>query len=167
MHHNGRTTYGVGRRVGAAGNVLLATLVDQVLDGDSDDDGDLDIQLGALVEDTETIGAGATSDQVSEEATTETGVDVGGVTGVDGLVAARELSLVTTLGLGLLDGHALGDGEANTTVLLGLEGLGGHGSGHGGEGKSNGGQRELHFEYGELKSVVFKKVDRVFGVSKK
>lgn len=30
-------TYGAGRRVLAAGNVLLALLVDQVLDGNTDD----------------------------------------------------------------------------------------------------------------------------------
>lgn len=33
-------TYGTGGRVGTAGNVLLAALVDEVLDGHSDGDGD-------------------------------------------------------------------------------------------------------------------------------
>lgn len=33
-------TYGAGGRVLAAGNVLLALLVDKVLDGDGKDDGD-------------------------------------------------------------------------------------------------------------------------------
>lgn len=35
-----RRTYGIGGRVGAAGNVLLAALVDEVLDGHGDGDGD-------------------------------------------------------------------------------------------------------------------------------
>lgn len=33
-------TYGSGRRVRTAGDVLLALLVEQVLDGNSDEDGD-------------------------------------------------------------------------------------------------------------------------------
>jgi hypothetical protein len=33
-------TYGIGRRVGTAGNVLLAALVDKVLEGHSDGNGD-------------------------------------------------------------------------------------------------------------------------------
>lgn len=48
----------------------------------------LKIELGALVEDTNTIGTRATADQVGEDATTQTGVDIGGVTGVSGFVAA-------------------------------------------------------------------------------
>lgn len=33
-------THGSGRRAGTAGHVLLATLVDKILDGNSDEDGD-------------------------------------------------------------------------------------------------------------------------------
>lgn len=36
-------TYGSGGRVGTAGNVLLAALVEEILDGDGDEDGDCDI----------------------------------------------------------------------------------------------------------------------------
>lgn len=35
-------TYGSGRRVRTAGDVLLALLVEQVLDGDTNEDGDCD-----------------------------------------------------------------------------------------------------------------------------
>ena len=63
----------------------------------------LSIELGALVEDTSTIGTRARADQVGEETTTKTGVNISGVTSVGGLVAARQLSLVTTLGLSLLN----------------------------------------------------------------
>ena len=137
---------GVGARVGAAGNVLLAALVDDVLDGDTDD-GDLDIELGALVEDTSTGGTGASTDQVGEGTAEDTGVDIGGVTGVDGLVAARELGLVTTLGLGLLDGEVTGDGEARLLVL----GLSGGSGSEGSEAEEDSGDGELHFECGGIK----------------
>lgn len=49
----------------------------------------LKIELGALVEDTSTLGTRARADQVGEDPTTQTGVDTGGVTGVGSLVAAR------------------------------------------------------------------------------
>jgi hypothetical protein len=113
-----RDTHGAGRRVLAAGNVLLALLVDEILDGDSNEDGDLEIQLGALVEETETGSTGARADEVAEGTAEHARVDIGGVTGVGGLVAARELSLVTTLGLGLLDGHVVGNGELDVGVAL-------------------------------------------------
>lgn len=49
----------------------------------------LKIELGALVEDTSTLGTRARADQVGEDPTTQTGVDTGGVTGIGSLVAAR------------------------------------------------------------------------------
>lgn len=78
-------------------------------------------------------------------------VDISGVTSVDGLVAARELSLVTTLGLGLLDGHITGDGEARLLVLslkTIVHGLSGHGSSEGSEAEDNSGDGELHCDGG-------------------
>jgi hypothetical protein len=111
-------THGAGGGVLAAGNVLLALLVDQVLDGNGNDDGDLEIQLGALVEQTQTVRAGARADQVAEGAAEHAGVDIGGVTSPGGLVTAGELSLVTALGLSLLDSHVVGDREADLGVAL-------------------------------------------------
>jgi hypothetical protein len=115
----------------------------------------LGVELGALVKDTETGGTRASTDEVGEGATQHARVDVSGVTGVGGLVAARELSLVTTLGLGLLDSQAVGNGEARSIAVLVLETishvLGGHGSGEAGEGEDNGGESELHLERRVLK----------------
>jgi len=146
----------VGGRGGvlAAGNVLLALLVDQVLDGDGNKNGDLEIQLGALVEETETISTGASTDQVGQSTAEHARVDIGGVTGVGGLVAAGELSLVTALGLSLLDGHVLGNGELDVGVALVANAVGvtnttsggadgGKGSDGGSEAK-NSGESELH-----------------------
>ena len=120
----------------------------------------LGVELGALVEDTSASCTGASTDQVGQDTTTETRVDVGGVTGVGGFVAARELSLVTTLGLTLLNGHTVGDGPLDVAVaavagratVLGLHAiahvLSGHGSSQGGEGEDDGAQRELHCDGG-------------------
>jgi hypothetical protein len=148
-------TYGAGGRVLAAGNVLLALLVDQILDGDGNKDGDLEVQLGALVEETETVGAGSSTDQVAESASKDARVDVGGVTGVGGLVAARKLSLVTALGLGLLDSHVIGDREADVGVALVADavgvtntasrGAGGRKGISGGSEGQNSGESELHY----------------------
>ena len=102
----------------------------------------LDIELGALVEDTSTLGTGASTDQVGEGTAEEAGVDIGGVTGVGGDVAARELSLVTTLGLGLLDSQVTRDGEARLATL----GLSGSGSGEGSKADEDSGDGELHCE---------------------
>lgn len=141
-------THGAGRRVLAAGNVLLALLVDDVLDGDTDD-GDLEIELGALVEETETVSTGAGADQVAEGAAEHARVDIGGVTGVGGLVAARELSLVTTLGLSLLDSEVVGNRELDVGVTLvgdTVASAGGRrkGSDSGGKAEDNSGESELH-----------------------
>lgn len=145
---------GAGGRVLAAGNVLLALLVDQILDGDGNEDGDLEVQLGALVEETKTVRAGASTDQVAEGAAEHARVDIGGVTGVGGLVAARELSLVTALGLGLLDGHVIRDREADVGVALVSDtiavtnttsrGAGGRESNNGGSEGQDSGESELH-----------------------
>ena len=86
MNRSGNT-YGAGRRVLAASNVLLALLVDEILEGNAND-GDLEVELGALVEETKTVGTGASTDQVAESTAQHTGVDIGGVTGVGRLVAA-------------------------------------------------------------------------------
>lgn len=139
---------GAGRRVLAAGDVLLALLVDDVLDGDTDD-GDLEIELGALVEETETVSTGAGADQVAEGAAEDARVDIGGVTSVGGLVAAGELSLVTTLGLSLLDGEVIGDRELDVGVALVADTVsstsgGRESSDSGGEAEDNSGESELH-----------------------
>lgn len=148
-------THGARRRILATSNVLLALLVDEVLNGDTNENRDLEIQLGALVEETKARGTGTRTDEVAEGTSKDTRVDVGGVTSVDSLVAARELSLVTALGLRLLDGHVVGDREANVSVALVADtvtatsttgGRDGRGKsvGSGGEAEDNGGERELH-----------------------
>jgi hypothetical protein len=151
-------THGAGGGVLAAGNVLLALLVDQILNGDGNEDGDLQIQLGALVEETQAVGTGASTDQVAEGTAEHARVDIGGVTGVGGLVAARELSLVTALGLSLLDSHVIGDREADLGVALvgdtvGIANTTGRGadgrqSSDGGSEAEESGQSELHCDCG-------------------
>jgi hypothetical protein len=160
MEWNSWSTHGAGGRVLAAGNVLLALLIDEVLCGDTND-GDLEVELGALVEESEARSTGAGADQVAESTAEHAGVDVGGVTGVDGLVAARELSLVTTLGLSLLDGHVVRDSEANVGVALVADTVAvtsatGGGTSRrksvdgGSEAEDNSGDRELHCDRLEL-----------------
>lgn len=61
-------------------------------------------QLAALVEETETLGAGAAANEAREKTTQDTRVDVGGVTGVGGLVAAGQDRVFTADSLALLDG---------------------------------------------------------------
>lgn len=131
------STYGVGGRVLAASNVLLALLVEEVANRDEVDNGD--VELGALVEETKTLGAGTAANEVTQGATEDAAVGLGGVASVGGLVAAGQLGLVTALGGGLVDGHVVGDGEVLVRAA-------GHGSDGGSEGEDNGGQRELHFD---------------------
>lgn len=69
------------------------------------------VELGALIEETKTLSTRALADQAREGTAQKTAVGLGAVTGVDGLVAAGEGGLVTTLGLSLADSHVLGDGE--------------------------------------------------------
>jgi hypothetical protein len=114
----------------------------------------LSVQLGALVEDTDTIGTGASTDQVGQKTATEARVDISGVTGVGGLVTARELSLVTALGLSLLDSHVVRDREADVGVALVADavgvtnttsrGAGGRKGISGGSEGQNSGESELH-----------------------
>jgi hypothetical protein len=152
---------GSGRRL-AASNVLLALLADDVLDGDPDD-GDLDRELGALLEETKTLGARSSTNEVGQGTSEETAVNVGAVTSVGGLVAAGQLSLVTALVLGLLDSHVAGDGEANVAVALvaGTVGVAravvidggrrrttGHGHDGGSESKNSSSDGELHCDGG-------------------
>jgi hypothetical protein len=151
-------THGAGGGVLATGNVLLALLVDEILDGDGNKDRDLEVELGALVEETETVSTGAGADEVAEGAAEHARVDIGGVTGVGGLVTARELGLVTTLRLSLLDSHVIGDREADVgvplvgdTVGVALTTGGGadrrKSSDSGGEGQDSG-DSELHCDSG-------------------
>lgn len=112
-------------------------------------------ELGALVEETETLAARAGADEVAESTGEDALVNVGGVTGVGGLVAAGELGLVTALLGGLLDGDVVGDREADLAVALavvvGEVAVGvavadgrGQSSDGGSEGHDSSGDGELH-----------------------
>lgn len=93
---------------------------------------------------------------MAQSASKDTLVDISGVSGIGGVVAARELSLVSTLGLGLLDGQVVGDREANLGVSLvsnavSVANTTGRGanwrqSGHGSSEAEDCGKSELHFE---------------------
>jgi hypothetical protein len=69
-----------------------------------------------LVEETKTGSARARANETTKSTRQDTAGDLVGVTSIDSLVAARELSLVTALGLGLIDGHVIRDREANTRL---------------------------------------------------
>ena len=120
-----------------------------------------DGELGALLEETKTLRARAGTEEVAKGTSEDTAVNVGGVTSVGGLVAARQLSLVTTLGLGLLDGNVIGDREANVAVALVAVAVGnavavatsrggsaGEGHDGGSEGKDSSSDGELHCDGG-------------------
>ena len=101
----------------------------------------LEVELGALVEDTQALGTRAGTDKVGESASKDARVDIGGVTGISSRVAARKLRLVTALGLSLLDGQVIGDREARRVAVLS-----GDGSSKASKGEDNGGESELHLE---------------------
>jgi hypothetical protein len=117
----------------------------------------IDRELAALVEETETVRARATADEAGESTTKETGVGGDSVASVSSLVAAGECGLVTTLGLGLLDGHRLLDREADVAIVdvantvtgayaASLRAKAGKSNDGGCKGEDNGAQRELHFD---------------------
>jgi hypothetical protein len=93
---------------------------------------------------------------VAQGSSKDTLVDIGGVSSIGGVVAARELGLVATLGLGLLDRQVVGDREANLGVSLVSDAVSvanttGRGpdwrqSGHSSSEAEDCGKSELHFE---------------------
>lgn len=147
-----RVSYGFRRRVLAAGNVLLALLIHQVLHMDKESNGE--IQFGTLVEQTEAISARTSADEIAEQTPEKARVHIGGVTGKGGLVAAGQLGLVTALGLSLLDSHVIGDREAdvgvalvgNSVAVTNATSGGAHGrqSSNSGSEAKTGGESELH-----------------------
>lgn len=118
----------------------------------------LDRELGALLEETQTLGARSSTNEVGQGTSEETAVNVGAVTSVGGLVAAGQLSLVTALVFGLLDSHVAGDGEANLAVAIVAVTIAGtvtsgrratgHGHNGGSESKNSSGDGELHCDGG-------------------
>jgi hypothetical protein len=116
------------------------------------------IKLGALIEETKTFGTRPGADEAAEGTRQKTLINGCGVTGVRGLVAARELGLVTALVGGLLDGHVFGDRELDVAVALVANtiaselGIMGRREGRDGGGESNdsGSNGELHCEEVEV-----------------
>ena len=62
-------TYGFGLVVLAAGNVLLALLLDELVESTADDvkDRDVETEVVALTEETETIATGATANGILQD----------------------------------------------------------------------------------------------------
>ena len=115
----------------------------------------LEGELGALVEETQTRGASTATNQVIQSTGQQTVVDLGGVAGVGGLVAAGQLGLVTALGGGLLDGQVVGHRETDLGVALVVDAVAivdvvgdllrlGKGGRSGGEESDTRGDAELH-----------------------
>jgi hypothetical protein len=64
----------------------------------------LDVKLRALVKETKTTGPGTSTGNVAEGTGKNPRVNVGGISSPGSVVTTRELCLVTTLSLSLLDG---------------------------------------------------------------
>lgn len=149
-----RVSYSGRRRVLAAGNVLLALLIHQVLNRNTSKGSNGEIQFRTLVEQTETLRARTRADEIAEQSRENALVDIGGVVGIGGLVAAGQLGLVAALGLSLQDSHVLGNMEADLGVALVGNPVGvtnaTSGGAHGGESSNSGseaktsGECELH-----------------------
>ena len=97
------------------------------------------VQVIAAVEETKAVGTGTTAHSVLQNSREETGVDISDGASDSLLVAAGDNGVVATLGLGILKGDILGEGELNTVTLAG-------GQGHGGGSEEESGSDELHFD---------------------
>lgn len=110
------------------------------------------VELGALVEQTKTLSARATTEQVGQRTGQGAVSNGGGVTSVSSTVAARELGLVAALVGGLLDSHVVGNRELDVAVTLvsdtvaGSLDTGGRRKSHdrGGKGNNSSSDGELH-----------------------
>lgn len=126
----------------------------------------IDVELGALVEQTETLGTVLTSEEVLEGTSERTRSNLDLVTSHGGVVAASDLVVVTAGGLGLLNGDVVVDGPER--LLLALANLSTLGAGanvgqsncRGSESKDN--RSVLHFD-----GFWFFSEERVFGKCKK
>lgn len=97
------------------------------------------VQVIAAIEETKAIGTGTTTHSVLQNSREETGVDISDGASDSLLVAAGDNGVVATLGLGVLKGDILGEGELNTVTLAG-------GQGHSGGSEEESGSEELHFD---------------------
>ena len=78
----------------------------------------LNVELGALIEQTKATSSGAGADEVTESTSEQSLIDISSISGVGCVVTAGELCLVATFGLGLLDSHVIGNREPNLSVSL-------------------------------------------------
>jgi hypothetical protein len=136
----------IGRVALAASNVVLALAVDEV--GDADED--IDIELGALVKETKTLGTVLSSEKIGKSTGKRTGGNLNLITSEGGVVAASDLVVVTAGSLGFLNGYVVADGPEG--LLAGILG-GALGRRRSNVGKSDCGSSdgkksdsELHFE---------------------
>lgn len=140
---------GVGRVALAASNVGLALAVDEV--GDTNEN--INVKLGALVEETKTLGTVLAPEKVGEGTGERAGCNSDLITGEGGVVAASDLVVVTTGSLGLLDGNVVANrpesllGAHLVTLGRSRSNVGESNCGSS-ESKKSGG--ELHFEGGWL-----------------
>lgn len=110
----------------------------------------IDVELGALVEKTETLGTVLASEKVLEGTSERAGLNLNLVAGEGGVVAASNLVVVTTGSLGFLDGHVVANRpESLLSANLGALGRSRANVGESGcgssESKKSGG--ELHFDF--------------------
>lgn len=99
------------------------------------------VEVIATVEETQAIGAGATTDSTGQNTVKNTVVDVGDRASVGLLIAAGDDGVIATLGVGLLEGDVPGEGVGN---VAGRRAAAGEGHGGGSEEESSG--EELHFD---------------------
>lgn len=125
----------------------------------------IDVELGALVEETETLGTVLTSEKVLKGTSKRAGLNLNLVAGEGGVIAASNLVVVTTGSLGLLDGNVVAN-RPESLLLANLVTLGsranvGKSDCGSSESKKSGG--ELHFDFGclfENERMFFQKVSK-------
>lgn len=115
----------------------------------------IEIELGALVEKTETLGTVLASEKVLEGTSKRAGLDLNLVAGEGGVIAASNLVVVTTGSLGFLDANVVTNRPerflpANLRTLARSRANVGEGDCGSSECKKSGG--ELHFDFGCLEN---------------
>ncbi|KAF3406807.1 hypothetical protein DPV78_001147 [Talaromyces pinophilus] len=124
----------------------------------------IDIELGALVEKTETLGTVLASEKVREGTSKRAGHNLNLVAGEGGVVAASDLVVGTTGSLGFLDGNVVANRpesllSANLGTLARSRANVGESDCGSSESKKSGG--ELHFDFCCLKRTnVLRKVGK-------
>lgn len=125
----------------------------------------IDVELGALVEKTETLGTVLASEKVLEGTSERAGLNLDLVAGEGGVVAASNLVVVTTGSLGFLDGNVVANRpesllSANLGTLARSRANVGESDCGSSESKKSGGELHFDFCWFENERMFFRKVGK-------